>query len=281
MSRDNKRIATLWDNKESDDNHEHDTHGHEGQAFYAGGSEHSGQQILGPSRDGASPDQFIQNIFNHASSTAAALNDPNDPAVANPTANTLPITFWRNGFTIGDDGQLRDYADNREFLDFIRRGETPPEIANRVRNGHVDVRMEYKASQDYKPERKLQAFSGEGYRLGAPVPETTSAVVTAQTEHANPQDSPMATNLEVDESQPIVSVQVRLADNSRLTIRANQTHTVGDLVAYIRAVRPQYSSTNFVLATTFPAKELVNLSQSVEDAKIANTLLSQKIKRDS
>lgn len=278
MSRDNRRIATLWDDKESDDHHEHDHSSREGQAFYAGGSEHSGQQILGPSRDSANPDQFIQNIFNHARSTAAALTDPNDPAVANPTENTLPITFWRNGFTIGEDTQLRDYADNREFLEYIKRGETPPEIASRVRSGPVDVRMEYKVSQDYKPERKLQAFSGEGHRLGAPVPETVASCSSTK-ESVSSQDNQAASNLVVDESIPVVTVQVRLSDNTRLAIRTNRVHTIGDLVAYIRALRPQYSNTDFVLATTFPAKELVNLEQSIEDAKIANTLLSQKIKR--
>lgn len=279
MSSNNRRIATLWDNKDSADNHEHDhPHGREAQAFYAGGSEHSGQQILGPSRDGANSDEFIQNLFSHAMQSAAVLNDSNDPSVANPTANTLPITFWRNGFTIGHDGELRDYTENRQFLEYLKRGETPPELANRVRNGPVDVRMEYKAQLDYKPDKKLHAFSGEGHRLGAPAPET---IQDQQPNGSTQETSNSATNvgLAVDESKPITTVQVRLQDNTRLIIRANLSSTIGDLVSHIRAIRPQYSSSNFVLATTFPAKELTDLDQSIDDAKIANALVSQKIKR--
>lgn len=278
MSRDNKKIATLWDNKGSDDN-EHEHPHQDGQAFYAGGSEHSGQQILGPSRDG--PEQsnrLIENLFNHARQSAALVNDHNDPSAASSSgsgANSLPIVFWRNGFTVGEEGGLREYAstDNRQFLDCLRRGETPPELASRVRGGMIDVKLENKAHQDFKPVSTLQAFSGEGHRLGAPSPETVN-------ESATPAVNTGSTNssLVLDDAKPATTIQVRLVDNSRLVVRVNLTHRVGDLVSHIRAIRPQYSSTNFVLATTFPAKELTDLDQTISDAKLANASVLQKLK---
>lgn len=147
-----KRIVSIFDKKDDDQEHDY------GQAFYAGGSEHSGQQILGPERD----NNLIENL----------LNDARRHAEGNPTPSnqTLPITLWRNGFTVGDDNELRDYASNRQFLDCLRRGEVPPELAARVRGGMIDVKLDNKAFQDYKPEQRSQVFAGEGHRLGAPAP---------------------------------------------------------------------------------------------------------------
>ena len=158
-----RKIATLWDKKPSDDANTD----HQAQAFYAGGSEHSGQQILGPNRDRPEPNQLIESIFNHARQSAATVQDP----AAASSSSTITITMWRNGFTIGPDGELRQYdtPDSREFLDCLRRGETPQELASRVRGGMVDVKLENKAQEEYKPVRR--PFTGKGYRLGAPTPE--------------------------------------------------------------------------------------------------------------
>lgn len=164
-----RKIATLWDKK--DDDSEHDHHQPQGQAFYAGGSEHSGQQILGPNRDES--DNLVENLFQHARRSAALVGDRSDTHSGGGTS--LPITFWRNGFTVGEDNVLRDYSapENRQLLECLKRGETPPELINRVRGGTIDVKLENKAGQDYKPPEKVTPFSGKGYRLGAPAPPTT------------------------------------------------------------------------------------------------------------
>lgn len=266
MSKD-KKIATLWDGKNSDEQNNEEG---SAQAFYAGGSEHSGQQILGP----AAADR----LFQRTSQSSALLQDPSVPG-----GPTLPVVFWRNGFTIGDDAELHQYelAENRNFLECLRRGETPPELASRTRGGMIDVKLENKAHLDYKPEPKRLAFSGEGHRLGAPAPETVEHEPAASVSNTASQTSGQAirTSLSVDESLPVTTIQVRLLDNTRLVVRANFTHTVGDIVEHIRSVRPQYSETTFVLATSFPAKELGDLGQTVSDAKLANASVLQKLKR--
>lgn len=270
-----KKIATLWDKKNSDDNNDDHDHQHpDAQAFYAGGSQHSGQQILGPSRDANDPNRLIQNIFDQATAHA---EDPNSRPADSEGVTSLPITFWRNGFTVGEDAELRDYEspESRQFLECIKRGDPPPELASQIRGGQVDIRLNSKKHEDYKPTRK--AFSGEGHRLGAPAPETETAQPDASQQGAAAASS--SSGLTIDDSKPVTTIQVRLVDNSRLVIRANLSHQIGDLVSHIRATRPQYSSANFVLASTFPAKELSDLEQTVEDAKIANSAVLQKMKR--
>lgn len=177
-----KKIVSLFDKKDDDD-HERD---HErGQAFYAGGSEHSGQQILGPNRDG-----LIESLMNSARQHVEERQAP--------SGNTLPVTFWRNGFTVGDDNELRDYASNRQFLDYLRRGEVPPELAARVRGGMIDVKLDNKPHQDFKSEHKPQAFTGEGHRLGAPTPAVVSEQQDSQQSHSST-NPPTESSPSVDE----------------------------------------------------------------------------------
>lgn len=160
-----RKIVTLSDINNSEDDG--------GQAFYAGGSEHSGQQILGPGgrvgggSGGSDPNRLVEDLFNHASRSASAAQPPSGE-------NSLTITLWRNGFTIGDDNELKEYAENRQFLDSLKRGETPPELVRRAQGNTIDVKLENKAQQDFKPQQKIQAFSGKGHRLGAPTPEETN-----------------------------------------------------------------------------------------------------------
>lgn len=131
-----RKIATLWDKKdEADEPHPPNNP----LAYFAGGSEHSGQQILAPDQAGT---------------------------------NALPVRLWRNGFTVGD-GELRDYntPENKQFLECLKRGETPPELNEKIRDGFIDVKMENKMSEDYTAPQKLQPFSGKGHRLGSPSPQ--------------------------------------------------------------------------------------------------------------
>lgn len=151
-----KKVASIFDKNDNDDEHQDQPHG---QAFFAGGSETSGLEILGPARDS----DLIANVLNDARQHAE-LN-------ATPSEQTLPVTFWRNGFTVGEDSELRDYASNREFLTSLRRGEVPAELSARVRGGMIDVKLQNRSFQDYEPgQKKTPAFTGEGYRLGAPAP---------------------------------------------------------------------------------------------------------------
>jgi len=96
-----------------------------------------------------------------------------------------------------------------------------------VRPGQpVEVVVSKRTNEDYVPERR--PFGGSGNRLGSPVPGPTPAPTRAER-------ASVTTLFEVDQTQPTTTVQIRLADGTRMPCRMNLTHTVGDLRNFINA----------------------------------------------
>nr|CAG8461832.1 1195_t:CDS:2 [Entrophospora candida] len=155
------------------------------------------------------------------------------------------LTFWRNGFSV-EDGPLMAYDDpeNQEFLKAIRSGQNQP----------VDVRVSRRLDEDYKPPPKkpTRPFSGSGQRLGS------------------------IREFEVDESLPITSLQIRLADGTRMLARFNHTHTVNDIRNFINASRVGEAQRNYILQTSFPVNDLNDGSQTLEDASLLNSVVIQR-----
>ena len=113
--------------------------------------------------------------------------------------------------------------------------------------------------EDYVPSPKARsAFSGAGHRLGSPVPSvaalggpapsvempgsfpvststSTPAAASGSTGEASRSAESINTRFEVDQTLPTTSVQVRLADGTRMVCRMNLTHTVGDIRNFINA----------------------------------------------
>ncbi|KAL9032145.1 MAG: hypothetical protein Q9214_008090, partial [Letrouitia sp. 1 TL-2023] len=140
------------------------------------------------------------------------------------------------------------------------------DILNVERNQEVEVKVEQHDEKYKAPKKKYKPFSGGGQRLGSPVPsataETTSAPSAAAAAAASG-EAPKA--VEVDESQPTLSLQIRLGDGSRLVQRFNATHTIGDVYTFVMASNPASQSRSFVLMTTFPSKELSDQGQVLDD----------------
>ena len=149
------------------------------------------------------------------------------------------ITFWRNGFSI-EGGAFYSYADpeNERLLAEINTGRAPVSVLN-VRPGQpVEVVVSKRTNEDYVPEKR--PFGGSGNRLGSPVPDVTSmpgsfpaASPSPPTSHA--ERASVTTLFEVDQTQPTTTVQIRLADGTRMPCRMNLTHTVGDIRNFINA----------------------------------------------
>ena len=102
-------------------------------------------------------------------------------------------------------------------------------------------------------------FSGQGHRLGSPsvpisslpsgssTPEPTaipgsfpsgsgaSASGSASAGGSGRGAEAFGTRFEVDQTKPTTSVQIRLADGTRMVARMNLTHTVGDIRNFINA----------------------------------------------
>lgn len=170
------RFGSSSKGQENDDSSDSED---EGQAFYAGGSETSGQQILGPSKKKEGAD-FVKHMFKKAKEHGAEAVDPNAPGgsqigsassrsaafvgagfklgssdadssevVQGPSTKKdekpreFVLKMWQNGFSI-DDGPLRAYNDqqNREFLNDVMTGRIPRELIREARGGEVMVNME-------------------------------------------------------------------------------------------------------------------------------------------
>ncbi|NXD57298.1 UBX2B protein, partial [Corvus moneduloides] len=186
------------------------------------------------------------------------------------------LKLWRNGFSL-DDGELRSYSDptNAQFLESVKRGEIPVELQRLVHGGQVNLGMEDHQEQEYvKPRLRFKAFSGEGQKLGSLTPEIVSTPSSPEEEEKSILNAPVL----IDDSMPATKIQIRLADGSRLIQRFNQTHRIKHIRDFIIQSRPAFATTDFVLVTTFPNKELTDESLTLQEADILNTVILQQLK---
>ncbi|XP_059473550.1 NSFL1 cofactor p47 [Neocloeon triangulifer] len=270
----------------------------EGQAFYAGGSEHSGQQILGPAKKKG---DFVKDIFKSVREHGGEEVDPRQassskksgafggtgyrlgqtatesevviPSTSNEDRTSplqITIKMWKTGFSI-DDGPLREYENNREFLESIKNGEVPPELVNQARGREVNVDLEDHHMEEFlQPKKKVFAFAGKGHVLGSPAPVAIGATQPMTEKDKESNEDAAKTAVSVDSTQPTTTVQVRLMDGSRLLANLNHTHTVSDLRRFITIARPNLQQQTFYLRTTFPSAELTDDSKTLKEAGLLN-----------
>ena len=134
----------------------------------------------------------------------------------------------------------------------------------------VDVKLEQHSEKFVQPKKKYIPFGGEGQRLGSPTPGVSSRTpepAPAPESAAAPAaaTTPQAAAVDVNESQPTVSLQIRLGDGTRLPARFNTTHTIGDVYSFVAASNAQSRTRSWALMTTFPSKELSDKSQVLGD----------------
>jgi UBX domain-containing protein 1 len=197
------------------------------------------------------------------------------------------ITFWRNGFSI-EGGEFYSYADpeNERLLAEINTGRAPVSVLN-VRPGQpVEVIVSKRTNEDYVPEKR--AFSGSGNRLGSPVPAITNSgtmpgsfpgvenIGGASSAAPRAERRSLTTMFEVDSTQPTTTVQIRLADGTRMPCRMNLTHTVGDIRNFINASRPENMTRPYAIGTTFPNRTLEDDTQTLKDAGLVNSVIIQR-----
>ena len=181
------------------------------------------------------------------------------------------LHLWRDGFSV-DDGDLYRYDDpaNARTLEMINTGHAPLHILNVEQGQEVDVEVHPHKDEDYvKPKKKYVPFSGSGQRLGSPTPGLSGVAqppapqASSSASSATAVPAPAAPQVEVDSNAPVVSLQIRLADGSRLPARFNTTHTIGHVYDFVNASSP--TQRPFALMTTFPSKELSDKSQTLGD----------------
>jgi UBX domain-containing protein 1 len=174
-----------------------------------------------------------------------------------------------------DDGELYDINDpqNAHILQMIRSGRAPLDIMNVSRDQEVDVKVEQHDGPYEAPQKKSNPFSGAGQRLGSPTPGVVTS--TAATSGASSSSVPVASGagaggssaaaVTLDESQPTISIQVRLGDGTRLVSRFNPSHTIGDLYAFVDRSSAESAARPYALMTTFPSKDLSERAMTLGD----------------
>ncbi|KAF8953673.1 hypothetical protein BDZ97DRAFT_1871242 [Flammula alnicola] len=202
------------------------------------------------------------------------------------------LTIWRDGFQV-EDGELRRYDDpaQAQILAEINAGHAPPAILNVHGGQHVELRVTKRTNEDYVPPKGTKAFGGQGHRLGAVVPEFSSGGIGAATmpgsfpsgSASTPTSLPegrekaaITPKFEVDQSQPTTSIQIRLADGTRMVCRMNLTHTVGDIRNFINASRPENGARPYTIGTTFPNRILDDDSATIQGAGLVNSVVVQR-----
>ncbi|KAL8167196.1 hypothetical protein V2J09_008695 [Rumex salicifolius] len=197
-----------------------------------------------------------------------------------PQSITHTITFWQNGFTV-DDGPLRMIDDpaNASFLESIRKSECPRELEPADRRTTVGVNLARKDQNFQEPERQRRIpFQGSGRTLGSSTStEDPTPSVSLAPASLNSAPTP-SIGLVVDSNLPTTSIQLRLADGTRMVSRFNLHHTIREIRAFIDASRPCGKTASYNLQTMgFPPKQLSDLDQTIDQAGLANSVIIQRL----
>ena len=200
------------------------------------------------------------------------IPDPNATQSAPQPRAHRELHLWRDGFSV-DDGALFRYDDpaNARTLEMINTGHAPLHILNVEHGQEVDVEVHAHKDEDYKqPKKKYVPFGGSGQRLGSPTPgASTAAAPPAAASSSSSTAAPASASssakpsVDVDNSVPTVTLQIRLGDGTRMQSRFNTTHTIGDVYSFVD--RASTDTRAYALMTTFPSKELTDKAQVLGD----------------
>uniref|UniRef100_A0A9I9DQ05 Plant UBX domain-containing protein 4 n=1 Tax=Cucumis melo TaxID=3656 RepID=A0A9I9DQ05_CUCME len=227
----------------------------------------------------------VEGPIDHARSSGSSSFTGTGRLLSGETVRSAPdqpesivhnIVFWSNGFTV-NDGPLRrlDDPENSSFLESIRKSECPRELEPADRRSSVHVNLIRRMEEYREPEKPRLPFQGVGRTLGGTAPSQAANGPTATPTDVNSSPSPSA-GLIVDESLPSTSIQLRLADGTRMVSHFNYQHTISDIRAFIDASRPGGARNYQLQLMGFPPKLLSDVTQTIEQAGLANSVVIQK-----
>eukprot|EP00298_Acanthocystis_sp_HF-20_P025873 c3826_g1_i1.p1 GENE.c3826_g1_i1~~c3826_g1_i1.p1 ORF type:complete len:288 (+),score=153.68 c3826_g1_i1:48-911(+) len=283
-----KKLVTL---KDLEDQNSHDSDD-ERQGYYAGGGERSGQVILGDSKKKKEKGKN-DDIYNQVFESARQMGATSESSETKPTSFSgsgrslgsdsqgLPahqvdpqvirhtITIYKNGFVV-DDGELRsdEVPENRMILEMIMRGQVPRQLLDPHNHSkEVEVKLVDSRDQEYNPPKHTPAFSGAGLSL-------RSATTSSSSSSSSSSSLTTPTPVTLDSSLPSLPVSFRLENGTRVTQNFNPTHTVGDVYGFVATQLPE--NRPFELICAFPKKTLTDKNQTVEEAGLKGSMLTQR-----
>ncbi|KAM9921841.1 hypothetical protein OXX59_006256 [Metschnikowia pulcherrima] len=198
-----------------------------------------------------------------------------------PAKVTREITFWRQGFTVGE-GELRRYDDpeNVSLLQELKQGRVPVSLLDVEFGQDVDVSVVRKVDEDYTPpKRKVGGFHGQGQRLGSPVPGEDLAPAPAASAEVPSKETTSVPTKKTPEGEGDSLVQIRFANGKRVSHKFNGTDSISVVYAFVRDHDYSDPSRQFILSHTFPVKPIEESAETtVESAKLKNAVIMQRWK---
>ncbi|XP_001960933.3 UBX domain-containing protein 2B [Drosophila ananassae] len=201
---------------------------------------------------------------------ARATTEDSDTEPTDDEHTMVVLHLWSEGFSL-DDGTLRPYAvpENERFLRAVLRGDFPDEMVdNRPR---VELSVQDHTNERFRTLSRKQ-FLGPGRSLVNPSPRIALPIPGSQV---------AMQAVQLNERAAMTTVQMRLADGSRVAGRFNLTHNIADLYRYARLARPQFSDRSFVLMTSFPRQELQETdTRTLGQANLCNVVVIQHLNEE-
>lgn len=226
----------------------------------------------GTSADLEGPKNAFRGTANTLSSSAAA-----PPPAAAADAGPCIVKFYKNRmFTVGNGpGRSVDDPAEQSFIQSIGRGECPDELEPAIIGAEVKVNL-VRTDEDYKEAEKPKytAFKGAGRSLTAEASTSGSTSATAAAVAAAKGSAGEWQG--IDAAKPSTSLQLRLADGSRMVAQFNHDHTIADVRRFLRASKPEQRAP-YQLMTAFPSKLVENETATLEAAGLINAVLIQKL----
>jgi UBX domain-containing protein 1 len=178
-------------------------------------------------------------------------------------------------------GPLRAMDDpaNAPFMEAIASGMYPEELRPDAPDTPVHVNLVRKEETwTAPPEPKYTAFSGSGRTLGGDAggASGSGSGAGAAASASAAASAPAVGAWEVDEAAPVTSIQLRLADGSRVVARFNTSHTVAHIRDFIERVRPGSGARGTLQVGGMPPRTLTDASATLAEAGLLNAVVIQK-----
>ncbi|XP_073530160.1 UBX domain-containing protein 2A [Phyllobates terribilis] len=229
-------------------------------------------RMAGRSSERKRCDSFVNSLFEEAEDAGVLNASPEDEA-------EVIIKMWKNGFTI-NDGQLRDYTDaaNRQFMDSMKKGELPPELHKTFAKKELSVNVEDRKGEEYAIRKKrVDPFSGQGHRLGSATPNIITKAVNGL-ENGGEENLP---TVELNAGEPATNVKIWLSDGKRVVQKFNTAHRISDVRNFVEGIPCKSQKIPFLLATSFPLRNLLDETLTIQEAQLQNAVLVQRVQKST
>lgn len=205
---------------------------------------------------GKSSGMAIENPYNKISDLYQ--NNPN----AKPK-HQIKLKIYKNGFKI-DNGPFRPLTklDNKKYIEEINKKLIPQEY---IKKGikDLEIAIEDNKTVNYNepiPEKQFKPFVGRGRSVGR---------VNLTGLHVNKN-----ANTNVIKTKPTCKIHIRLYNGEMVNKEFNLNQTVRDLKMFVEKAS---GSNRFQLLEGFPPKVLTELNKTIEELKLNETTLTQKL----